>query len=234
MEKGINMKKRVSILLLTSVLIFATSCGFTESPQTNETEIPNSQSNNEKVNTEPNENTEVSPAESEEDIESIVKDRALEALKLIKDYDMVKFSEMVHPENGVRFTPYGYVDVENDLVFSKDEVSKLGTDSKIYVWGNYDGTGDPIELTFEDYYKKFIYDADFINAEQISINERLGQGNSLDNSAEVYKDAYVVEYHFSGFDPQYEGIDWKSLRLVLLETEGTWYIAGIIHDQWTI
>ena len=70
----------------------------------------------------------------------------------------------------------------------------------------------PITLKFSDYYKRFIYDADFLNAEQVGYNKVLGHGNTLNNSFDVYKNSIIVEYYFSGFDPQYEGIDWRSLR----------------------
>jgi len=43
-----------------------------------------------------------------------------------------------------------------------------------------------------------------------------------------------VEYHFPGIDPQYGGLDWRSLRLVFQQSGGEWYLVGIIHDQWTI
>ena len=63
---------------------------------------------------------------------------------------------------------------------------------------------------------------------------RIGQGNSLNNIREFYPGSYFVEYHFSGFDPQYAGMDWQSLRLVFLEEDGVWLLVGIVHDQWTI
>jgi len=43
-----------------------------------------------------------------------------------------------------------------------------------------------------------------------------------------------VEYHFPGFDKKYEGMDWASLRLVLIEAKDGWKLVGIVHDQWTI
>jgi len=30
----------------------------------------------------------------------------------------------------------------------------------------------------------------------------------------------VVEYHFPGIDPQYGGLDWRSLRLVFQQSGG--------------
>jgi hypothetical protein len=29
-------------------------------------------------------------------------------------------------------------------------------------------------------------------------------------------------------------MDWRSLRLVFEEQGGSWYLVGIVHDQWTI
>lgn len=177
------------------------------------------------------------PREDAEDyVRRIIEERALDVLTAIKNYDMEKLAGTIHPDNGVRFSPYGCVDVDNDLVFTAEEVKNLATDSKTYLWGYYDGSGEPITLKFPDYYKKFVYDADFVNAEQVGYNKALGYGNSVNknNSFEVYKNSIIVEYYFSGFEPEYEGMDWMSLRLVFEKKDNTWYLAGIIHDQWTI
>jgi hypothetical protein len=29
-------------------------------------------------------------------------------------------------------------------------------------------------------------------------------------------------------------MDWRSLRLFLEQKDGTWYLVGIVHGQWTI
>ncbi len=88
-------------------------------------------------------------------------------------------------------------------------------------------------MSFLDYYSKFIYDEDFANAPQVAMNHRLSTGNSIDNSTEFYPGSMIVEYYFPGFDPQYGGMDWRSLRLVFSEYNSTWYLVGIIHDEWT-
>ena len=166
--------------------------------------------------------------------ENIINEQASKAVRALKDKDMETLSKLIHPDKGVRFSPYAYVDVENDLVFKSSDVMNLNSDSKVYKWGSFDGIGDPIELSFEDNYKLFIYDVDFANAEKVGYNEILGRGNTLENSAEVYKNSIIVEYHFSGIDPQNEGMDWRSLRIAFEKVDDTWYIVGIIHDQWTI
>jgi len=50
----------------------------------------------------------------------------------------------------------------------------------------------------------------------------------------AYPTASFVEFHFTGFDPQYGGIDWSSLRLVFENVGGNWLLIGIVHDGWTI
>lgn len=185
-------------------------------------------------NSDLNEKGEVLQEDTEEYFKSIINKRAEEVLAAIKNKDMESFAKTVHPIKGVRFSPYAYVNESADLVFTADKVKGISSDTTEYLWGSYDGSGEPIKLAFTKYYEKFVYDADFINAKEVSYNKTLGKGNSTNNSFQVYKNSIIVEYHFPGFDPQYSGIDWKSLRVVFEKTNDTWYVVGIIHDQWTI
>lgn len=159
-------------------------------------------------------------------------DRAALVVSALKDKDLVALARYVHPQLGVRFSPYAAVQ-DTNLVFTTDNIADLFNVSTVYTWGNYFGTGEPIQLTFADYYAKFVYDEDFANAPQVALNHRLGVGTTLDNAAEYYPGAMLVEYYFPGFDPSLEGMDWRSLRLVFMQTESNWYLVGIIHDQWT-
>jgi len=166
--------------------------------------------------------------------EAVIKDTATKVMTALKEKDFAALAGFVHPEKGVRFTPYTYVLLENDLVFTKEEIKDFLSSQKEYLWGYYDGSGEEIRLTSAQYYDKFIYSKDFLNAEQVGYNEVLSFGNMLENQFEVYPGAIVAEYYFSGFDPQYEGMDWQSLRLVFQQHEEAWYLVGIIHNQWTI
>jgi hypothetical protein len=159
--------------------------------------------------------------------------RAAQIIMALKHEDLGTLASLVHPDKGVRFSPYTYVRDE-DLVFSADGVGDLFADQTIYTWGVFDGTGEPIEFTFRQYYDGFIYDVDFARPHVVGFNETIGMGNTINNIAEVYPEAVTIEYHFEGFDPQFTGLDWRSLRLVLEEKEGAWYLVGIAHDEWTI
>jgi hypothetical protein len=158
---------------------------------------------------------------------------AEQVINALAEKDLAAVAEVVHPELGVRFSPYAYVE-DSHQVFTAEELVNLPGSYETYLWGFFDGTGDPIELTFDDYYERFIYSADFANPEQMGVNERIGQGNSINNIEEFYPGSSFVEYHFSGFVEDYGGMDWVSLRLVFIEEDGSWFLVGIVHDQWTI
>ena len=162
-----------------------------------------------------------------------LEDIAAGAITALACQDLATLARWVHPELGLRFSPYAYVR-EDDLVFLPGELPELWAGEQVFNWGFYDGSGEPIALTFKNYFLRFVYSADFAHAEKTAINQRIGEGNSLNNIAAFYPGSVFVEYHFSSFDPQYAGMDWQSLRLVFLQIDGQWWLVGIVHDEWTI
>lgn len=162
-----------------------------------------------------------------------LRDSADEILEALRDEDYEALAEAADPVAGVRFSPYAYVDIDDDVVIAADEVANLGEEDSVRTWGAFDGTGDPIEMTFADYRDRFVWDHDYLDAEQVGVNEVIATGNTLNNLAEAYPGDSFVEYHFSGFDPQYEGMDWRSLRVVMRPSSHGWTLVGIVHDEWT-
>lgn len=161
---------------------------------------------------------------------------AKQVLTVLKGKDYESFAHFIHPVIGVRFSPYGHIDTAADKVFSTgaflDELSK--NPQTTITWGQYDGTGEPIVLTIEAYFNKFVYNADFLNAPQTGFNKIIGKGNAVNNLTVVYKDCDFTEHHFPGFDQKYNGMDWCSLRLVFKNYHNKMYLVGVVHDQWTI
>ncbi len=169
-------------------------------------------------------------AERARELVGAVADRVVAALATGSPEALVAF---VHPDSGVRFSPYGYVDTQNDRVLDAGTLSSPDEAGQLH-WGQFDGTGEPIDLTIREYFERFVYAVDFADAPELGFNTRIGKGNSLDNAPEVYPDGIRVEYHFPGFDAKYAGLDWRSLRLVFEHKNNCWYLTGIIHDQWTV
>lgn len=157
-----------------------------------------------------------------------------EVLTAIQARDYPKLAAYFHPEEGVRFSPYGYIDTVHHVHFTSQDFIKQSGEEGAISWGSYDGTGKDIQMSMGAYFDKFVYEVDFLNAEQLSVNEVLGKGNSLINIQEVYPGADFTESHFSGFEEKYGGMDWRSLRLVFKSEDGRPWLVGIVHDQWTI
>jgi hypothetical protein len=142
--------------------------------------------------------------------------------------------EFAHPEKGILFSPYLYIHTETALRLTKQEILTSIKLNTVHFWGEFDGSGDPIELTFLQYFNRFVYDKPYKKAPLYDVNMRVGSGNSLDNTAEVFPNATFIEFHFDGFDPELNGLDWRSLRMVFEKYNDTYYLVAIIHDEWTI
>jgi hypothetical protein len=165
--------------------------------------------------------------------EQAVKALADQAIQALKKGDMETLAGLIDPAKGVRFSPYAFVN-EEDRRYLPNPLKRAFNDPQKYLWGHFDGSGEPIEMTFKQYYERFVYSQDFANAPQVGVNQSFSQGNTINNLADFYPGAIFVEYYFPGFDEQYAGMDWKALRLVFQKLEDQWRLVGIIHDQWTI
>jgi hypothetical protein len=169
--------------------------------------------------------------------EQVISGRAALVLRALKSRNVARLSALVHPRKGLRFSPYHGVNLNKggDLVFTRSQVKSLLSSKKRYHWGDEDGSGDPIRLTFAGYHRKFVFDHDYSRAKQITYNsEYLTTGNLVNNIRESYPSAIIVEYHFPGFDEKYGGMDWNSLWLVFEQAGSEWYLVGIAHGEWTI
>lgn len=169
-----------------------------------------------------------------EQAKAVIEERSDRVIRLIRDKDFRTLAGFVHPEKGVRFTPYTYVMVDTDVVLNRDKIADFFEDDTEYLWGYFDGTGDEILMTPRQYYQRFIYTRDFASAPEVGYNEVLSYGNMLENQFKVYHNPIVVEYYFPGMNPDYGGLDWRSLRLVFEQFEGQWYLVGIINNEWTV
>jgi len=159
---------------------------------------------------------------------------APQVLEAIKAQDYQALSCFVHPEEGLTLVPYSTVEPGVNLCFTPEEIAGAASNSSKYIWGLQDGSGLPLELTMADYFEEYVFDADYTAAPDIALNQVQQSGNSLENVKEAYPDSAFVEFHFSGIDPEAEGLDWCSLKLVFSRYEGQWKLAALIHSEWTV
>ncbi|MET3536317.1 hypothetical protein [Chryseobacterium limigenitum] len=164
--------------------------------------------------------------------EEIIKEANDELMKALKDKDYKRFAEFIHPEKGVRFSMYAFVDPKNDKQFSKVDFEKYQPTKTLFTWGSYDGSGDPYRATVNDYLGKWVFSKDF-TASQFSLDKFQGGGNSLNNLENIYPKLNFTENYIKGTEKNSE-MDWKTLRFVFEDFKGKYYLVGVINDQWTI
>jgi hypothetical protein len=161
--------------------------------------------------------------------------RAKEVVAALKARDGARLAALVHPDKGVRFTAYGFVRTDRDVVLTRSQVATTFADTTRRTWGTADGTGDPLTSSFEQYYRRYVYDADFAAAPVVRYDQAPAHsGNTPNTIAQSYPGAHWVEFHFPMIDAKYEGMDWRSLWLVFERHGDEWLLTGIVHGSWTI
>jgi len=164
----------------------------------------------------------------------LIKDLSEKVAHSINNKDMIKLSDYIHPDKGVRFSQNGRVLIKTNLVFKAEQVNEFLKDSKKYIWGAYSGPGDDIELNPKEYLEEFVFNKDYETA-KFGYNEKLSRsGYNEDYQETVYPNSIMTEYYFKGKDPKLEGLDWTSLRFIFELYKDNWYLVGIISNQQTI
>lgn len=173
-------------------------------------------------------------AGSVKETDAVLVNLSKDILKTIKARDYKALAVYIHPQLGVRFSPYSFIDTENDRKLSAKQLMNTKQLKKKYTWGEYDGSGEPIKMTVPEYFGRFIYDADFLTKGKVSVNEAVQRGNTANNIKEAYPGCVFTEFMIPGLDPRYEGIDWRALSLVYKKENDKFYLIGIIHSEHTI
>ena len=155
---------------------------------------------------------------------------AMKIANCIKDRDYEELAGYVHPEYGVIFVPYTTVNLSTNKCFTAKQVYEFSEDEMKYVWGVYDGVGDPIELTPNEYFNAFVWDKDYTAYTSVSFNGVTQWGNALNNLSEIFINARTADYYVEGKTE----FDWSSLCLCFEEHDGKLYLSAVVHNQWTI
>ncbi|WP_163581747.1 hypothetical protein [Gracilibacillus saliphilus] len=168
--------------------------------------------------------------EKEEDVETKLKEQANQIIELLANQNFEELANYVHEEKGLLYSPYVNVS-EDDLVFEPSEVAAFKEDTEEYVWGVEDGSGFPIELTPVEYHEEYVYQADYLNPDEITFDNTDSRGNMVNNIKEFFPDSHQVEFYKEG----QEELDWSSLHVVFEPNEqDEWKLIALVNDEWTI
>lgn len=216
------MKKTFTVLALTAVLLLS-GCGKAAGPAETAPPVPSPAVQTPEATPTPT----PTPAAD-------VRTAADALVAAMQQGDFAAVAQYVSPTKGVTFTPYSFVDPGSDRCFTAAQVAAFGSDNTTYLWGAYDGSGNPMQLTPQEYWNEFVWNADYTQAPDVTVNDIAQSGLAIENVTEAYPDATFVEYHFGGLDEKEEGLDWCALKLVFEQSAGQWQLIGIIHSQWVI
>jgi len=160
---------------------------------------------------------------------------ALDVVGYIGSNDFGSLASVVHPDYGVVFSPYATVTLSTNKRFSAEQIALFGTDSTVYVWGVYDGSGEPIEMTPAAYFSEFVFSRNYCEAPVIGVNRIIKSGNALENITEMFPGVKFVDFHIPGCDMDLLGeLDWSSLRLGFEEEDGRLWLTVILNSRWTV
>ena len=159
---------------------------------------------------------------------------AYSVLEHIADRDYAALSRVAHPEFGVVFSPSATITLSTNRRFSAERIAAFGTDNTVYVWGILNGSGEPIEMTPEEYFAGFIYNRNYASAKAVGINNIVRSGNALENIRDVFPNIQFLDFHIPGSNGEAsEDFEWTSLRIGFEEYEGRLYLTLISQSGWS-
>lgn len=161
----------------------------------------------------------------------IIEGRAREVLLAIKNRNMQRLSELVHPGKGVRFSMYSWID-RGDRWLSKQQVRNLFKRDRRSAWFEADESEMKMRMTAREFFSKYLYDNDYLKASRVSYNTQHKRTNTIPNVLDFYPRAIVVEYYEPSTDPNERG--WDTLWLVFEKMGNAWYLVGVVKDSPTI
>ena len=139
----------------------------------------------------------------------------------------------IHPTRGVRFSMYAYIRPESDKVFSRAQFAQYLQQSKIrFTWGDLDGAGELFIMPLPTYLDTWVNGSKFNDA-RITVNKFESRGNMINNIKDIYPYSDIVDFYHKGSE-QYNGMDWRGMRLVFDDYQGKRYLVAIVNDQWTV
>lgn len=161
---------------------------------------------------------------------SVVRSKSDAVVQSLRAQDMATVAFFAHPTKHLRFAPYPSLDGTN-LRFSQAQLPGLLASPAVRLWGRYDGSGDPVNKTFAQYYPEFVWKHDF-TAGGITVGEnaRVHTAHHLTNWASVYPGRAFVEYHYPGTAAN-SNFDWWSLVLIWQKHQGVWRLVCITNDM---
>lgn len=140
----------------------------------------------------------------------------------------------IDPVRGLAISPDAFVG-DDDQVLTPDQIANAANDDTVLLWGYTEGEGAPIQTTIARHLSDIAGDPAITSTDVIGFDVRVRSSISIDNIAERFPEAHVVEYTFEGTSLWGE-FDWHSVRFVFdtetLAPTGRPALLAIVQDTY--
>ncbi len=130
--------------------------------------------------------------------------------------------------DGLTLSPETFVADDSVVLTNADLVEPGSGDLE---WGSEPGTGDPIVMSIQEFIDQLAGSPALTSTEVVGYDVTVGSGTTINNLADRFPGAAVVEYHYEG-TAFYGGLDWASVRFVYDVTFPNPVLLAIVQDAW--
>lgn len=141
----------------------------------------------------------------------------------LRDKRMKDLASFVNPAWGLQFAPYVSVLTSGTVKVPHAELPGLFAQTHKRDWGTEDGSGDPLRLTFAEYYRRFVYDRDYVHPPNLSFNTFLGSSNDVNEVDSVFPQGQTAELLFAASEAE----QFSSMVLVFERDQTRWWPSCI-------
>ncbi len=147
-------------------------------------------------------------------------------------------ADVAHPERGIRFTAYGFVKPEGDVVLERAALTKAFSDPTKRSWGYQGESDERIQLTPAEFFQLYLSSPDGKPWERATGTAPASYEAAAFNVTTLQRDlkaAYpigeVVELRRPPKMP--DSFSWRVVRVVCEVHEGKSYAVGLVHNAWS-
>ena len=148
--------------------------------------------------------------------------------------DYKNLAGFIDPARGLAISLDAFVG-DDDQVLTPDQIANAANDGTVLLWGYTEGEGSPIRATIAQHLHDVAGDPAITSTDVIGFDVRVRSSINIDNIAERFPEAHVVEYTFEGTSLWGE-FDWHSVRFVFdtetLAPTGRPALLAIVQDTY--
>ena len=100
--------------------------------------------------------------------------------------------------------------------------------------GVTDAEASPIVATIAERLDGYAASPALTTTDRVAVDDRLRSSNTVDNLAEAFPTATVVELHYEGGTGESADFQWATIRLAFETTGSGPRLVAIVADNWTI